>query len=369
MAEMFENPFTPSFGEVPAIMAGRQQVISDLRKSLDSATRRPELTTLISGARGTGKTALLALTAEMAASKGWVVANVTAVPGMLDDILERSRAAARELVAQRSDRKLTGVGVGVAGASVNVTWDSVEHRDGNWRTQMTELLDMLAEHGTGLLITVDEVRASEQDLILLAANYQQFVREGRKVGLIMAGLPHYTSALLQDESVSFLRRAHQVHLGKVPDYEVESALRKTIIQGGRTVSDEQLARCIASIEGFPYMLQLVGYRVWDANPFVEKISDEDTTRGIAVAKTELRDQILLPTFADLSATDREFLKAMLEDEGTSVSGDIARRMGKTSSYVSQYKRRLLEEGVIVPTPDGRLAFALSPMRDVLREYM
>lgn len=369
MAEMFENPFTPSFGEVPAIMAGRQQVISDLRKSFDSATRRPELTTLISGARGTGKTALLALAAEMAAARGWVVANITAVPGMLDDILERSRAAARELVAQQSDRRVTGVGIGVAGASVNVTWDRAEHGDGNWRTQMTGLLDVLSEHGTGLLITVDEVRASEQDLILLAANYQQFVREGRKVGLIMAGLPHYTSALIQDESVSFLRRAHQVRLAKVPDYEVESALRKTIIQGGRTASDEQLARCIESIEGFPYMLQLVGYRVWDANPFTEEISDEDTTRGIAVAKAELRDQILLPTLADLSTNDREFLKAMLADEGSSALEDIARRMGKTSSYASQYKRRLLEEGVIVPRLDGRLAFALSPMRDILREFV
>ena len=116
------------------------------------------------------------------------------------------------------------------------------------------------------------------------------------------------------------------------------------------------------------MLQLVGYRVWDANPFTEEISDEDTTRGIAVAKAELRDQILLPTLADLSTNDREFLKAMLADEGSSAPEDIARRMGKTSSYASQYKRRLLEEGVIVPRPDGRLAFALSPMRDILREF-
>ena len=257
----------------------------------------------------------------------------------------------------------------VAGASVNVTWDRIDQGGGNWRTQMTELLDLLAEHGTGLLITVDEVRASEQDLILLAANYQQFVREGRKVGLIMAGLPHYTSALLQDESVSFLRRAHQVHLGTVPDYEVESALRKTIVQGGRMIGDGQLSRCIEAVEGFPYMLQLVGYRVWDADPFEEKISDEDTTRGIEIAKAELRDQILLPTLTDLSPTDREFLKTMLEDETSSALGDIAQRMGKTSSYASQYKRRLLEEGVIRQTPDGKVAFSLSSMRDILREFV
>ena len=57
--EYLENPFTPSFGEVPAHLAGRQQIIRDLDRAFLSQRRRPELTSIFSGARGTGKTALM----------------------------------------------------------------------------------------------------------------------------------------------------------------------------------------------------------------------------------------------------------------------------------------------------------------------
>ena len=56
-----ENPFTPTFGEVPAHMAGRSVVLNDLKRALSSSKRHPNLTTIITGARGTGKTALLSL--------------------------------------------------------------------------------------------------------------------------------------------------------------------------------------------------------------------------------------------------------------------------------------------------------------------
>lgn len=54
-----ENPFTPSFGEIPVYLAGRREIIDACSRAFLSERRRPELTTLFSGARGTGKTALL----------------------------------------------------------------------------------------------------------------------------------------------------------------------------------------------------------------------------------------------------------------------------------------------------------------------
>lgn len=80
---------------------------------------------------------------------------------------------------------------------------------------MGELLDALAETDTGLLITVDEVRDDLDEMIQLASAFQHFVRERRKVALFMAGLPAHVSALLQDKSVSFLRRANFYNIGIV----------------------------------------------------------------------------------------------------------------------------------------------------------
>ena len=53
------NPFTPTFGQVPTNMAGRNNLIREMARAFDAQTRAPELTMLISGARGLGKTALL----------------------------------------------------------------------------------------------------------------------------------------------------------------------------------------------------------------------------------------------------------------------------------------------------------------------
>lgn len=54
-ANVEDNPFTPSFGEVPLVMAGRGQLLSEFDRAFSSQARRPSLTSLISGARGTGK--------------------------------------------------------------------------------------------------------------------------------------------------------------------------------------------------------------------------------------------------------------------------------------------------------------------------
>lgn len=44
-----ENPFTPSFGEIPAHLAGRKDIVEEITRAFESALRRPELTTILSG--------------------------------------------------------------------------------------------------------------------------------------------------------------------------------------------------------------------------------------------------------------------------------------------------------------------------------
>lgn len=85
-----DNPFTPSFGEVPLIMAGRAQVIQELDRSFSSASRRPILTSVISGARGTGKTALLTFAEAQARERGWVSVSLVSLPGLLEEAYEQS---------------------------------------------------------------------------------------------------------------------------------------------------------------------------------------------------------------------------------------------------------------------------------------
>lgn len=65
----------------------------------------------------------------------------------------------------------------------------------------------LEEAGADILITVDEVNPDIEEMGRLVAGCQHFVREGKRVALLLARLPHSTSGIVPGKRTSFLRRA------------------------------------------------------------------------------------------------------------------------------------------------------------------
>lgn len=356
------NPFTPTFGRIPAFMTGRLDVIDEMSQAFEDGPGSPNLSTIFTGARGTGKTALLLYLSQMAQSRGWISVNVSAVPGMLDDIIERTRDAAEHLIASEPSGRLRGLSVG---SFFGVEWDNSPMVEGNWRTKMTRMLEVLNEQGVGLVITVDEVTPDLDEMIHLATVYQHFVGEERRVALLLAGLPGRVSSLLRDQSVSFLRRANRYNLGAISENEIADGIRATVEEGGRTIGPDALDVAARASKGFPYLMQLVGFQSWGRNPGSAEISLEDAEKGSELAMRNFNERVLDATYYDMSPNDLRFLQAMLLDEGESRLADIAARLGETSSYASNYKRRLVERGVIGERGSAYLAFELPGFRDYI----
>lgn len=361
-----ENPFTPSFGEIPVYLAGRREIIDACSRAFLSERRRPELTTLFSGARGTGKTALLSYLAELAEQSGWIAVNVTALPGMLDDAEIQLRRNAAHLISPEGGLSVASVGIPDL---ISLSVSEGEAPRSNWRSRMDDMLDQLSPQGIGVLFTVDEIDPTLDEMVQLAAFYQHFVREGRKVALLMAGLPHNISSLLNNKTVSFLRRSNRRTLDRIPDGEVSAALVRTAQAGNRDVDATALAAATESIGGFPFMLQLVGYYAWDENPQADTLDSADFARGIAIAQQEMTYRILDATFAELSLGDLRFAAAMLEDEGDSRIADLVERLGRSSSVVAQYRKRLIDAGIIGKRARGVVGFDLPYFRDYLQEKL
>ena len=357
------NPFTPEFGVVPEVLAGRDSILRDMRLAFGSPHRDPSLTTIFIGARGTGKTALLACVRDEALAQGWVAASVTALPGMLEELYEQVRYRAGQLLESDGTRRITSLSVG----PVSAGWEHNAPASEGWRMRMTRLLDALAQQNTGLLITVDEVDGSLDEMMSLAATYQHFITEGRRVSLVMAGLPHNVNQLLASKSVSFLRRASQRQVGRISDSDVAYALRATAESAGKVFDDQALAQCAHASRGFAYMLQLVGYHAWAQSGEKDVIGAGDARRAVASAREDLRERVLIQTLRDLSAGDVRFLRAMLEDPGDSRVRDIALRMGVSAGYASTYKTRLLAAGVIGERSRGVVGFELPGIRELLAE--
>lgn len=142
---MASNPFTPTFGVVPAFMAGREDITSELLAALEEGVGNPNLTTIISGARGTGKTALLTYLSDAAQAQGWVSVNVSALPGMLEEIVQQAGAASAHLIDTSASAKLASRSWAISpscNSPIPRGGSHVAHSHG-------ELLDALAETDTG----------------------------------------------------------------------------------------------------------------------------------------------------------------------------------------------------------------------------
>jgi len=358
-----KNPFTPTFGSIPLQLAGRDSIIRDILEGLENEPGDPNRATIFMGARGSGKTVLLAKIAEEASANGWICANVNADPNMLDEILIQIRDNAKEFLTPETLSHITSISIAGVGISRNV---KQSNRKTTWRSEMTSVVKELNEKNVGLLITIDELDPRIGELRTVVSTFQHFVRERRDVAIIMAGLPPKVSSILRDDSISFLRRAFQHHLGAVEESEVRFSMSKTIELAGRTIDKEALGLAVKNTKGFPFMIQLIGYHMWRQNPEELHISYDDAEEGIILAQNDLERMIFDITYRELSEQDIAFLTAMLDDKEYSNISDISKRMVVTPKYAGVYRKRLIEQGLISSAGHGKVAFDLPMFREYIQ---
>lgn len=238
------------------------------------------------------------------------------------------------------------------------------------RKAMAARLDILEKRSAGLLISIDEAQAaSREDMIAIATAMQHQIRERRNIAIIFAGLPQMVSDLYNDEVITFLRRARLNMLSDVSLDEVRNAFSQTFADSQMTISDSQISVAADVTKGYPYMIQLVGYYIWDAADIRDSwvITDEDVKNGIDEAHYDLDNAVCIPELQGLSKTDREYLEAMSQSDGPSATAEVARLMGKSAQYAATYRKRLLDAYVIRETERGEVDFAVPFLREYLRK--
>ena len=80
----------------------------------------------------------------------------------------------------------------------------------------------------------------------------------------------------------------------------------------------------------------------------------------------MRERVLSITWDELSEGDIAFPGVMMEDAGNSKMADIAARLGVSAGYAAQYRRRLLEAGVIGQRSRGVVGFELPGWRGFMQ---
>jgi hypothetical protein len=363
------NPFHASFGVSPPLLVGRDEILDEFSEALADGPGSSGRATLYTGARGAGKTVMLNAVEDRARERGWLVISETASAGFVKRITgQHLPRLLRSFDPQAVRRRLSGLTAPLnLGAA---QWETIEAHvvQAGLRTQLELLTDLLAEHETGVLITLDEIHRTQiVELRELATSVQHAFREDRDVAFIGAGLAAAVSDVLNDDVVTFLRRAERHTLGTVPRVDVARGFREPIEAAGRTVGDTALEVMVDGARGYPFLLQLVGAQTWRIHPDADEITTEDAELGVTRAKQRLGVLVHESALSAISDVDRDFLRAMTEDDGPSRMADIQERLGVDINYASQYRLRLIAAELIQPARRGYVEFALPYLREFLRE--
>ncbi len=228
------NPFSPTFGAPPPELAGRDDVLDAIDDALETGPTHPDYSALLIGARGTGKTVLLEAAEERARGRSWLTISETAFPtGLQERIARRATELLGETVDKSANWKISGLQVG--GVSVE-RLDTDDTRT-DLRSVLAALGDLLNEHGTRLLITLDELQAGDVDEIREFGIIFQHVtrREGRPIAFVGAGLPSIEDDLLAGDTSTFLQRCSKHEIGRLNRRASRTAIAKPINdRGART---------------------------------------------------------------------------------------------------------------------------------------
>lgn len=362
-----DNPFRPSFGRTPPELLDRTDLLGEFAYGLGIRSGVLGLLTIITGARGIGKTVMLNEAEDLAREQGWAVISDTSTSGFLARIADSMRVINDELGTGPPSRKITAF----VAAGFGVTTQLPPERQVEFRTLGEQLLRRLDEKKTGLLVTLDEIQdANRGELLQLAAVIQHFVRDGLPIGFVCAGLPSAVSDLLNEGVATFLRRADKIDLHPVHVAEVEGSYVKLFTAAGFTLTREIASKAALATTGYPFLVQLVGYFLWrEAEKGGGNLTETAAGQAISAALQRNIRLVVGPAIAHASRRDMDYLRAMAVDETVSSTANIARRMEAKLTLAANYRARLIDAGLIESSGHGEVKFSIPGLREHLRSTM
>ena len=350
MAERL-SPYTPSFGIVPHVLAGRTELLEQHISGLRAGTRNARFTHALTGDRGVGKTAFLTVLGQRMAAEGWAVLAYQARKerDVVGELLDQLPDALRRSWPARSLRGLQReLNAGVVKVSGKVLAPAREPRDFVMPLQRTlrQVGERAAKRGSGLLLTIDEAQTVPLDALSDLGMIIQTVahRDALPIAFVFAGTPELGEILLR--SGSFLERMPRTELRMLTVDETRLALLEPAAAHGVVWSMDALDTVAAAADGYPYFVQVGGEQAWHAAHGASSIELPAGEAG-AAAVAERADQMFRDRWKRLGPAQQRYLTAAaaIRDGTTQAvpTAEIAAALGKHQTQLSRVRASLIAE--------------------------
>lgn len=358
------NPFTPTFGTLPAVLVGRDDVLTAVGPLFGRFDKRDiHWATHLRAHRGAGKTVLLDQIQDMASTAGWWVLQEDAGSGapLPSRIINRCLARLSEHDPPRRRRRIASVSL--LGAAIGLDGDVSP--PASVTSARDALAAILHTEANGVLVTIDEIHhASDSALNEIGNAAQHLHRDGLPLVFVMAGLPRPERA----KEPTFLGRAWQPLLDRLPDVDVERGLVATAATAGGAFHPLGLRRAVELSAGEPFLMQLVGYHSWEQAPG-SPITVSHVNAAAGPATAGFNRSVTAQMVGTVSPDQRSFLASMARHGTPTKVADVRSDHDWSSSQGGVYRQRLIDAGLIVPAGHGLLDFALPGIPQVLDDEL
>ncbi len=319
-----KNPFTLMYGIPSLSVISRDEEINKIIKSF--TYNENDYMYLITGIRGTGKTVLLRKVYEMISSyKDWITIDLNPQGKIISSLANRLFDKSASL------KFFKGWKISINLPYLTLTKENEQITDQELIPE--KIIEQLSNNNKKILITIDEVNRTT-DFIEFANFYQSMLGKGYKIYLLMTGLKENVEAIINDRAATFLSRAPKIELEplSLPNIALEY---KEIFDIDKNLSIE-MAKLT---NGYAFAYQVLGYIFYENN--YKSINDS----VIKEYDSYLWKNGYTKFWNELTKKEKDFVISMSLTKDNSKYEIINQKLISESNY-SQYRKRLLEKGII-----------------------
>lgn len=341
-----QNPFNPTFGDVPQIYLDNnnraQQLATDIQQSNYARS------ILITGVRGSGKTTLLTKTEELLQQDS----HCKIIDLISNDRISNDFLSNLQLITQTKFEKLfSQLGINIHDFNIHgVKFDINTVYDHQGPQAASLMMQKIKQQGNYIVVVIDEV-TNNKALHEFAQIFNELKRHHYPIHVLMTGLPDIVLNIQRSDHLTFLLRSQKEYTHDLNNADIYNAYLQVF-----ELSDMMIQRMVSLVHGYSYGFQLLGDLAYKASIAKNKPLTPGLLNEVSQAyKRYLFSNAYSKIFSDLSPLDKQYLTLAGQHYSRS---EIAQTLNKDPNTISQYRQRALDQKLVIPESRGYVTYTL-----------